>query len=235
MAYFDCKRNPRLRCLRRPYRGIRLFCGQSRILRLTAWVCIGMFASGGMWCVVVGGGTPPIGASVNSPGILPREMCRWNGWHAVRCATTTMVAPRRGVRYGGIIVTPGRIPGLLHVAPNGAMPAACRWVRCWRILMRERRPRQGEALHRACIHAVCGCGCWRILMRERRPRQGEALHGACVHVVWVCAVLADFDAREAATPRRGPTRGAWVGNTRYGDEKSVNRGLTLLCVMFCRN
>jgi hypothetical protein len=72
------------------------------------------------WCR---GGTPPIGASVNSPGILPRGMCRWNRWHAVRCATTTRVAPRSGVRYGGIIVTPGRIPGLLHVAPNGAMPA----------------------------------------------------------------------------------------------------------------
>jgi hypothetical protein len=67
-----------------------------------------------------------------------------------------MVAPRRGVRYGGIIVTPGRIPGLLHVAPNGAVAA-----------------------------------------RGVRP------YGA--------GVLAFIDAREAATPRRGPTRGVSVG------------------------
>jgi hypothetical protein len=31
-----------------------------------------------------------------------------------------MVAPRKGVHFGFVIITPGRIPGLLHFAPNGA-------------------------------------------------------------------------------------------------------------------
>jgi hypothetical protein len=30
------------------------------------------------------------------------------------------VAPRKGVHFGFVIITPGRIPGLLHFAPNGA-------------------------------------------------------------------------------------------------------------------
>jgi hypothetical protein len=65
-------------------------------------------------------GNAPLGAKVNSQGILPLVRCGKINLARRRCATTACgVAPAKGVQLSGGVLTQGRNPGLFNLTPNG--------------------------------------------------------------------------------------------------------------------